>query len=74
MPDLGNYYEQATRHQEEIKGSSYLGDGLYAIFADGQIELFASNGLAKTNQVYLEPQVLANFEAYVAALKAKLAE
>lgn len=43
----------------------YLGDGLYAAFDGFQIELYASDGLHKTNQVYLEPAVLAAFLKYV---------
>lgn len=48
----------------------YLGDGLYAEFDGWQIELYASDGIHKTNQVYLEPTVLAAFNRYVDALRA----
>lgn len=44
----------------------YLGDGLYADYDGYQIELYASNGVEKTNAVYLEPGVLAAFQAFVA--------
>ena len=47
----------------------YLGDGLYASFDGYQIELYASNGIQKTNQVYLDPHVLAAFLRYVESLK-----
>lgn len=47
----------------------YLGDGLYADFDGFQIELYASNGMYKTNQVYLEPSVLTAFLNYVKRLK-----
>jgi hypothetical protein len=47
----------------------YLGDGLYASFDGYQIELYASNGICKTNQVYLDPHVLAAFLRYVESLK-----
>jgi hypothetical protein len=49
----------------------YLGDGLYADFDGWQIELFASNGISKTNRVFLEPVVLRNFLAYAERLKGK---
>jgi hypothetical protein len=47
----------------------YLGDGLYASFDGYQIELYASNRICKTNQVYLDPHVLAAFLRYVESLK-----
>ena len=47
----------------------YLGDGLYADFDGFQIELYSSNGMMKTNQVYLEPSVLTAFLNYVKRLK-----
>lgn len=46
----------------------YLGDGLYALFDGFQVELYASNGIEKTNQVYLEPSVLHAFLEYVKRL------
>ena len=49
---------------------TYLGDGLYAAFDGWQIELYASNGIKKTNQVYLEPAVLGAFLRYIDTLKA----
>ena len=52
-------------HHEDV----YLGDGLYAAFDGYQIELYASNGRDKTNQVYLDSHVLAAFLKYVEALK-----
>ena len=50
----------------------YLGDGLYAQFDGFQIELYASNGVMKTNKVYLEPSVLNAFLRYVEDLKKQL--
>jgi hypothetical protein len=47
----------------------YLGDGLYAEFDGYQIELYASDGIGKTNRVFLERAVLQSFEAYVQDLK-----
>jgi len=48
---------------------SYLGDGLYATFDGWSIELYASDGVNKTNRVYLEPEVLNAFEKYIADLR-----
>lgn len=47
----------------------YLGDGLYAEFDGWQIRLFAHNGISHTNEVFLEPSVLAAFFRYVEKLK-----
>lgn len=52
------------------RDKAYLGDGLYAEYDGWQIKLYASNGVEATNTVYLEPQALRAFEAYVARLKA----
>ena len=46
----------------------YLGDGLYADFDGYQIELYASNGIEKTDRVFLEPAVLRAFFEYVKGL------
>lgn len=43
----------------------YLGDGLYASYDGWQIELYASDGIRKTNSVYLEPSVLTKFQVWV---------
>ena len=47
----------------------YLGDGRYASFDGYQIELYASDEICKTNQVYLDSHVLAAFLRYVESLK-----
>jgi hypothetical protein len=47
----------------------YLGDGLYAHFDGYQIELYASDGICKTDRVYLEPAVFKTFLLYVESLK-----
>jgi hypothetical protein len=39
--------------------SEYLGDGLYVEFDGFQFRLYASDGIHVTNEVYLEPSVLA---------------
>jgi hypothetical protein len=48
---------------------SYLGDGLYASFDGWQIELYASNGIEKTNSVLLDSDTLAAFLKYVERLQ-----
>ena len=52
--------------------NEYIGDGLYADFDGWQIELYAYNGVNKTNAVYLEPDVLVAFLRYVENLKKHL--
>lgn len=47
----------------------YLGDGLYGAFDGYQVELFAHNGISKTQRVFLDPAVLGNFEKWCATLK-----
>ena len=44
--------------------ATYLGDGLYADFNGHDVELYASNGIIRTNRVFLEPQVLAAFNQW----------
>ena len=48
----------------------YLGDGLYVEFDGYQFEVYASNGLAKTNRVFMEPSVVTSFFEYVARTRA----
>lgn len=48
---------------------TYLGDGLYVINRGWQLELYASNGIVKTDAVFLDGDVLENFLAYVEDLK-----
>lgn len=47
----------------------YLGGGLYAEFDGWQITLYASNGVIRTNEVFLEPEDLTAFLRYVEKLK-----
>lgn len=47
----------------------YIGDGLYVSYDGYQVELYASDGQRKTNQVFLEPVVLNAFLKYVTKLK-----
>jgi hypothetical protein len=48
--------------------ATYLGDGLYADFDGYGIELYAHNGIEKTNSVFLEPATYAALLKYVARL------
>lgn len=43
----------------------YLGDGLFVVDHGHQVELFAHNGVSKTDTVYLDPEVLAAFLQWV---------
>jgi hypothetical protein len=45
--------------------AEYLGDGLYVEFDGFQFRLYASNGIHVTNEVYLEPSVLAAFLNFI---------
>ena len=47
--------------KEEKDNATYLGDGLYMIDHGYQIELFAYNGITKTDSVYLDDDVLETF-------------
>ena len=48
----------------------YLGDGLYAAFDDGwHIELYAHNGIEKTNAIFLNPTVCSAFLEYMTGLR-----
>lgn len=51
----------------------YLGDGLYASFDGWQVKLRAA-GDAHENVVYLEPQVLGEFQHYIAMLDEAMKE
>jgi len=51
---------------------TYLGDGLYASYDGYQIELYAYDGISKTNIVFLEPAVLQAFEEYVEKLRSTI--
>lgn len=50
---------------DERQDATYLGDGLYATHDGYQVELFAHDGIRKTNQVYLSPQTLETFLHWV---------
>ncbi|OBG06593.1 hypothetical protein A5772_21535 [Mycolicibacter sinensis] len=44
---------------------TYLGDGLYVTHDGYQVELYAHNGLEKTNSVYLAPAEIQSFLNYL---------
>ena len=56
-------------HQLEVRNDEYLGDGLFAKFDGFQFEVYASNGMCKTNVVYMEPSVVTAFFDYVARVR-----
>jgi hypothetical protein len=43
----------------------YLGDGVYVRQEPGRIVLTAEDGVRETNIIYLEPEVVAAFLAYI---------
>lgn len=59
---------------ESLQEPEYLGDGLYASWDGWQIRLYAYNGVRATNEVFLEPAVLAAFLRYAQNLKRKVAD
>jgi hypothetical protein len=48
----------------------YLGDGVYVEVESGMVKLTTSNGIADTNTIFFEPEVLAAFERWVADVRA----
>jgi hypothetical protein len=52
----------------------HLGDGLYASCDGWQIELYAHNGLRKTNRVFLDYSTLNAFLAYAARATEKASD
>ena len=52
----------------------YLGDGVYAAVDEiGNLVLTTENGVAVTNRIVFEPEVLAALEAYIARRRAEVA-
>jgi hypothetical protein len=43
----------------------YLGDGVYARYEHGDLILTTENGICVTNEIVLEPQVVAALELYI---------
>jgi hypothetical protein len=48
-----------------MREAVYLGDGLYVALDGYQIELFAHNGVEKTNRVFLDKEALSNFKRWL---------
>jgi hypothetical protein len=55
-----------SKHEEQ---DTYLGDGLYASYDGYQVELYASNGVEKTNQIFLGSNVLDEFLEFLKSKK-----
>lgn len=53
------------------KHKDYLGDGCYADFDGFGIILTTENGIETTNQIYLEPEVLAALNRYNERMREK---
>lgn len=53
----------------EATQKAYLGDGVYASVANGMLRLTTENGLHVTNEIWLEPEVLAALQDYLSTLK-----
>lgn len=51
----------------------YLGDAVYAKFDGYHIQLWTSDGIRKTNEIFMEPDVLHSFEQYVSRLRELIA-
>jgi hypothetical protein len=46
----------------------YLGDGVYADFDGYAVRLYTSDGIEKTNTIYLEPEVYLAFVKFIKRL------
>jgi hypothetical protein len=57
------------RGDDEVGRREYLGDGVYVAFDGFGLWLTTENGPETTNRVYLEPEVLAALERFVARLR-----
>lgn len=49
----------------QVINETYLGDGLYASCDGYRVEVFAHNGVGKTNAVYFEPEVITAFLGFL---------
>ena len=53
-----------------MKTKDYLGDSVYIdVNAIGQIVLTTENGYGPSNTIYMEPEVVAAFERYLARIR-----
>lgn len=51
-------------HDDDIRKATYLGDGAYIDGGLGEWELFTSNGIRKTNAVFLDNSGVATLLRY----------
>ena len=59
-----------AEQNEEISNKTYLGDGVFVKCADNWfVVLSTENGISITNQVYMEPDVVKAFKAWLARHK-----
>jgi hypothetical protein len=49
---------------------AYLGDAVFAHFDGYEITLTTENGICATNEIVLEPEVIAEFERFIARIRA----
>lgn len=55
-----------------MKFKSYIGDGVYVAWDGFGIVLTTENGIADTNRIVMEPEVLDAFQQWMAALTKEL--
>ena len=56
--------------RQDARARRYLGDGVYVVFDGFGLWLTAENGLAATDAIYLDPEVLGALNRFVAGLSA----
>lgn len=44
--------------------TTYLGDGVYARFANGMVHIWTSNGMTKSAEIALDPDVMSSLLQY----------
>lgn len=57
-----------------IPSKRYIGDGVYVAHDGFGIVLTTENGISTTNQIFLEPVVIAALEGWIAELKEAIKE
>jgi hypothetical protein len=62
-------FAQVTMFPADLQEKMYLGDGVYVGHDDYHVWLYTDNGIAITNKIALEPEVLAAFERWRQCLK-----
>jgi hypothetical protein len=51
----------SVKIRDAMDNATYLGDGLYVTHTAWEVELYAHNGIEKTNRVFLDPPTLRAF-------------